>query len=61
MSRLDQLAYDVATSVNTAHHAGFDLNGNPGGDFFTAAASASAGRRRERLDRVRRRSSPTGA
>jgi flagellar hook-associated protein 1 FlgK len=35
MSRLDQLAYDVSTSVNTAHHAGYDLNGNPGGDFFT--------------------------
>ena len=24
--RLDQLAYDLATTVNTAHHAGFDLN-----------------------------------
>ena len=41
VSRLDQLAYDLATSVNTAHQAGFDLNGNPGGDFFAPLASAA--------------------
>jgi flagellar hook-associated protein 1 FlgK len=33
-TRLDQLAYDIATQVNAVHSAGFDANGNPGGDFF---------------------------
>ena len=33
--RLDQLAYDVETSVNTTHQSGYDLNGNPGSAFFT--------------------------
>jgi len=43
-SRLDDLAYGVATSVNAAHAAGYDLSGNPGGDFFvppTAVAGAA--------------------
>lgn len=40
-TRLDQLAYGVATSVNTAHRAGFDLNGTAGGDFFAPPASAT--------------------
>ncbi len=46
MTRLDQLAFGVATSVNTAHRAGYDRNGTAGGDFFvppaTAAGAASA-------------------
>lgn len=37
-TRLDQLAFGVATSVNTAHRAGFDLNGIAGGDFFAPPA-----------------------
>jgi len=41
VSRIDQLAYDLATSINTTHKAGFDLNGNPGGDFFAPLASAA--------------------
>jgi flagellar hook-associated protein 1 FlgK len=45
-TRLDQLAYGVATSVNAAHRAGYDLAGNPGGDFFvppvTVAGAATA-------------------
>jgi flagellar hook-associated protein 1 FlgK len=44
-SQLDNLAYGVAASVNTAHLAGFDLNGNPGVNFFTpigAPAGAAA-------------------
>ncbi len=43
-SRLDELAYGVATSVNAAHAAGYDLSGNQGGDFFappTAVAGAA--------------------
>ncbi len=38
---LDQLAYGVATAVNTAHQAGYDLNGNPGGAFFAPLATSA--------------------
>lgn len=44
-SRLDQLAYDIGTAVNTAHQAGFDASGTAGGPFFTppgAVAGAAA-------------------
>jgi len=37
-TRLDQLAYDVATAVNTEHVAGFDANGAAAGNFFAAPA-----------------------
>ncbi len=40
-SQIDQLASDVATAVNTAHHAGFDANGDAGGDFFTPPATVA--------------------
>jgi flagellar hook-associated protein 1 FlgK len=40
-TRLDQLAYGVETDVNTAHEAGFDLNGAAGGDFFVAPAAVA--------------------
>lgn len=45
VNQLDQLAYDLATAVNNLHATGFDLNGNPGGAFFTpptAVAGAAA-------------------
>jgi len=35
-SRLDSLAYEVATRVNTLHAAGYDQLGATGGTFFTA-------------------------
>jgi flagellar hook-associated protein 1 FlgK len=41
-TRLDELAYGVATSVNAAHRAGYDLSGAAGIDFFVAPASVSA-------------------
>jgi flagellar hook-associated protein 1 FlgK len=41
MTRLDQLAHDVATSVNAAHQAGFDLNGTAGGNFFAPPAAVA--------------------
>ena len=41
VAQLDQLAYGIATSVNTAHRAGYDLNGSAGGDFFTPPALAT--------------------
>jgi flagellar hook-associated protein 1 FlgK len=45
MTQLDQLAAAVATTVNNAHKAGYDLNGNPGVNFFnqpTAVAGAAS-------------------
>ena len=40
-TRLDQLANGVATSVNAAHRAGFDLTGAAGGDFFAPPAAVA--------------------
>jgi flagellar hook-associated protein 1 FlgK len=37
-TRLDQLAYDIATQVNAVHSAGFDGTGAPAGDFFVQPA-----------------------
>lgn len=34
VSNLDTLANGIATSVNTQNAAGYDLNGNPGGNIF---------------------------
>jgi len=39
MSQLDTLANTMRTSVNTAHNAGFDLNGNAGLDFFSGTGA----------------------
>ncbi len=38
---LDQLAFDVASAVNTVHQTGFDANGAAGGAYFTALAAAA--------------------
>jgi flagellar hook-associated protein 1 FlgK len=38
--RLDQLAFDLAGNVNTAHQAGFGLDSSTGRDFFTVSATA---------------------
>jgi len=40
---LDQLASGLATALNTAHRAGFDLNGNAGGDLFVPPPAGGAG------------------
>lgn len=40
-TRLDQLAYDVATGVNAAHASGFDANGVAAGNFFTPLAGVA--------------------
>lgn len=37
-NRLDDLAYTVATQINTQHSAGYNLSGNTGINFFTAFA-----------------------
>ncbi|MFY9561124.1 MAG: flagellar hook-associated protein FlgK [Terriglobales bacterium] len=42
-SNLDELAAGLATALNTAHHAGFDLSGNPGGDLFVPPPAGGAG------------------
>ena len=41
INRLDELAYAVATEVNTLHAAGFDQTGAAGGAFFTAPAAVA--------------------
>ena len=44
-SELDQLAYDLITNFNAVHTAGYDLDGNVGGNFFMdpgAVAGAAA-------------------
>jgi flagellar hook-associated protein 1 FlgK len=40
-NQLDQLAYDVATQVNTISQAGFDAKGNAGGNFFSAPGAVA--------------------
>ncbi|MBI4475691.1 MAG: flagellar hook-associated protein FlgK [Acidobacteria bacterium] len=40
-NRLDTLAYEVVSRVNTTHQAGFDLNGTAGGVFFTAIGAVA--------------------
>jgi flagellar hook-associated protein 1 FlgK len=42
LTKLDQLAAGLATATNTQHAAGIDLNGNPGGAFFTVTAGAES-------------------
>lgn len=44
-SQLDDLAYAVAEEVNTLHQAGYDRNGDPGGELFSfrAALTGHAG------------------
>jgi flagellar hook-associated protein 1 len=44
-SRLDTLAYDIATQVNAVHAAGYDQTGATGGAFFSfsAAITGTAG------------------
>ena len=41
LADLDQLAFTVAQEVNTLHDAGFDLDGNDAGTFFTPIGAAS--------------------
>ncbi|MBI1749428.1 MAG: flagellar hook-associated protein FlgK [Acidobacteria bacterium] len=45
LADVDTLAAGIASSVNTAHQAGFDLNGAAGGNFFVPppATGAAAG------------------
>lgn len=40
MTRLDSLAASIISTINTQHAAGYDANGNIGGDFFVAATEA---------------------
>jgi flagellar hook-associated protein 1 len=42
-SSLDQLASGLATNLNTANAAGFDLNGNAGGNLFAPPPAGGAG------------------
>ena len=37
---LDRIAQAIVSRVNAIHATGFDKNGNPGGDFFTAGSGA---------------------
>jgi flagellar hook-associated protein 1 FlgK len=40
-ARLDQMAHDLATAVNTAHTAGFDGTGAAAGNFFVPPATVA--------------------
>jgi len=42
-SSLDSLASSLENSFNTINQAGFDLNGNPGGDFFVPPPAGGVG------------------
>jgi flagellar hook-associated protein 1 len=42
LTQLDNLAGGLGNAVNTAHTAGFDINGNQGGKFFNVSAGAGA-------------------
>ncbi len=35
IAKVDELAYNLATTLNTVHSAGYGLNGSTGNDFFT--------------------------
>ena len=39
-AKLNSLAANIISSVNGAHQAGYDLNGNQGGDFFTGTGAS---------------------
>ncbi|MGD0909620.1 MAG: flagellar hook-associated protein FlgK [Candidatus Acidiferrales bacterium] len=41
LNKLNTLAYGLATAVNTQSAAGFDANGNPGANFFSAPATVN--------------------
>lgn len=41
-ARLDSLATDIASKVNALHTTGTDLNGNPGGAFFSVGSGPGA-------------------
>lgn len=43
LSNLDTLAAGLANALNTAHHAGFDLNGDPGGNLFVTPPVSGQG------------------
>lgn len=41
MASLDTITQAIVARVNAIHVTGFDMNGNPAGDFFTAGTGAS--------------------
>lgn len=43
LSNLDTLAAGLANGLNTANQAGYDLNGNPGGDIFVPPPASGSG------------------
>ena len=50
LGRLDELAFGLAQAVNTAHQAGFDLNGAPGQAFFAPPAGIAGAAASLQLD-----------
>jgi flagellar hook-associated protein 1 len=50
ITKLDQLAYDVATAINTQHAAGYGLDGNTGRNLFSVSATPTGAARSLTLD-----------
>jgi flagellar hook-associated protein 1 FlgK len=64
IEQLDILANSIISQVNQVHRAGFDLAGNPGGDFFEGSGAAGIRVKQEILDDpslIAAADSPTGA
>jgi flagellar hook-associated protein 1 FlgK len=47
---LDTMAFDLGTTLNATHRAGFALDGSPGGDLFTVGPAAAGAASRLTLD-----------
>jgi flagellar hook-associated protein 1 FlgK len=50
LGALDQLAYELVQNVNSIHSTAYDLDGNPGNDFFSSLTGVNGAARAIALD-----------